>query len=58
MLDKKVFTKKRYKIVGRHSAVKICSWTRNSLVNKYSFIADLTVELESGQIKAGAPCRS
>lgn len=34
MLNKKIFTKKRYKIVGKHSAVKICSWTRNSLVNK------------------------
>jgi tRNA wybutosine-synthesizing protein 1 len=30
-MDKKVYEKKRYKLAGEHSAVKICSWTRSSL---------------------------
>ncbi|MDD5054485.1 MAG: 4-demethylwyosine synthase TYW1 [Candidatus Nanoarchaeia archaeon] len=33
-MDKEVYRKKRYSIVGNHSAVKICNWTRNSLTGK------------------------
>lgn len=30
-MDKKLYEKKRYKVVGEHSAVKLCAWTRHSL---------------------------
>jgi len=33
-MDKSVYLKKRYSLVGEHSAVKLCNWTRNSLVGK------------------------
>ncbi|VVB76222.1 S-adenosyl-L-methionine-dependent tRNA 4-demethylwyosine synthase [Candidatus Tiddalikarchaeum anstoanum] len=33
-MDKTVYEKRRYKMVGSHSAVKLCTWTRNSLVGK------------------------
>ncbi len=33
-MDKSVYIKRRYALVGNHSAVKICNWTRNSLVGK------------------------
>lgn len=31
---KEVLEKQHYRIVGKHSAVKICNWTKNSLNNK------------------------
>ncbi|MFA5332875.1 MAG: 4-demethylwyosine synthase TYW1 [Candidatus Nanoarchaeia archaeon] len=30
-MDKKLYEKKRYKMAGEHSAVKLCAWTRHSL---------------------------
>ncbi len=30
-MDKSVYEKKRYKMAGEHSAVKLCNWTRSSL---------------------------
>lgn len=33
-MEKELYTKRRYKVVGEHSAVKLCAWTRNSLVGK------------------------
>lgn len=30
-MDKKVYEKRRYRLVGEHSAVKVCTWTCNSL---------------------------
>ncbi|MFA5303084.1 MAG: 4-demethylwyosine synthase TYW1 [Candidatus Nanoarchaeia archaeon] len=33
-MDKKLYEKKRYKMAGEHSAVKLCNWTRNSLREK------------------------
>lgn len=33
-MDKQVYEKERYKVVGSHSAVKLCNWTRNSLAGK------------------------
>lgn len=33
-MDKSIYEKKRYKLVGKHSAVKLCSWTRKAMVGK------------------------
>ncbi|MBN1923813.1 MAG: 4-demethylwyosine synthase TYW1 [Nanoarchaeota archaeon] len=33
-MDKEKYKKKRYNIVGEHSAVKLCNWTRRSLAGK------------------------
>ncbi len=30
-MDKSIYEKKRYKMAGEHSAVKLCNWTRGSL---------------------------
>ena len=33
-MNREVYTKKRYNLVGKHSAVKLCNWTRRSLTGK------------------------
>lgn len=32
--EKKILEKQQYRIIGAHSAVKICGWTKNSIVGK------------------------